>query len=173
MNAVEKLIAAALFTAALMSNAQAGDFRAWLLADAPAWAQDARAAEPVQLDWSAEACLACHNGARGRHITVNSAESSMGYGEFGSMNHPIGMRYADYAMRDPGGYQPRGALGPEMWLVDGKVTCITCHRLNSDNSRSGFVKASWSGETESRHPVSRELTAGPRETDLCIACHIK
>jgi len=177
MNAVEKLTAATMLAAAFMSTAQAGDFRTWLLSDAPGLAQSSRAAEPVKLDWSAAACLACHNGTRARHVTVTGAGSGTSYGEFGSTNHPIGMRYADFALRDPRGYRPLGALDPEIRLVGGEVTCITCHRLNTDdgNLRSGFIKSAWNanGGDEPRHPVSGELTVGPRETDLCMACHIK
>ncbi len=180
MNALRNIAIAALITLPA-APAQSADFRSWLLADAPAWAQDPRPAAPVRHDWAAEACLRCHNGARATHIAVRRAGSAMQIRGFQTVNHPIGMRYDDSATRKPNGYVPRSALDSAIQLVEGRVSCVSCHQLRLDQHdsapRTGFIKASWDGSNTrgaERCAATAELTVGPRNRDdLCIACHIK
>lgn len=88
------------------------------------------APNPVcELGWAersrtpSRACIACHDG------TASPAPVelfSMGL-PGSSMSHPVDVDYSAAYGRDPEHYLPPGALPPDVPLVDGKVTCTSCH----------------------------------------------
>ena len=129
------------------------------------------------LDHSAQRCITCHNGSRATHIVIKSADSPMQFSSFGKqVNHPVGMSYDSYAARKPRRYTREGSLDSNVVLVNGNVSCVSCHRLKAR------VQSSFSTGTAvnfNEHvPVatqdcsaSGELTVGPKQSDLCIACH--
>jgi hypothetical protein len=57
-------------------------------------------------------CLACHDG---------TAAAALG------PSHPVEVDYARAAMRDPRRYVPASALPREITLVNGNVSCASCH----------------------------------------------
>ena len=150
-------------------------FRSWLLGS-EAQAYTLEDFQP-ELDRIAQDCVQCHDGARATHITVKEANAPLQFSSFGAqVNHPVGMNYDNYAGARMRNYTPRFSLDPNILLVNGKVTCISCHRLKETKVPDSFLAARWD---ESRSVVaalescsaSSEFTVGPRETDLCLACH--
>ncbi|NOY53642.1 MAG: hypothetical protein GXP58_08480 [Deltaproteobacteria bacterium] len=119
-------------------------------------------------------CIACHDGATASLIVVREVGTPIQYRGHQTVNHPIGMSYDRYALAKPNHYTPSDALPQDVRLEEGKVTCISCHKLRpgvldperivdaefSDNAADGCL-AEWGS-----------LTVGPRETDLCLACHV-
>ncbi len=146
-------------------------FRTFLLGpEAQAYPLESGATGPGDTD---QGCMGCHNGVKATNITVKDAEAPMQVRGFQTVNHPVGMYYDDYVQKDPLGYRPRSSLAQEIQLVDGKVTCIACHRLKADESQQlALVQADQEGRDESC-TASKQLTVGTYETDLCLACHIK
>ena len=150
-------------------------FRNWLLGS------EAQAATLTdtwpELDKIAQGCVQCHDGARATHITIKDAETPPQLAISGAqVNHPVGMYYDDYATAMTGRYTPRFSLDPNIVLVNGKVTCISCHRLKETATSDSVAELRW----DEVQPVpidaeycsaSEQLTVGPRETDLCLACH--
>ncbi len=126
---------------------------------------------PTKLDHVAEGCVGCHNGATAIHITVKVAEAPLQIRGVQTVNHPVGMLYDYYTLKKPRGFRPKSTLPSSIRFVDGKVTCISCHTFKDDASQK-FTKtldiANGKGCT-----AGKGLTAGLRETDLCMACHIK
>jgi hypothetical protein len=57
-------------------------------------------------------CLACHDGA-----------AAPGLGE----THPVDVDYARASLRDPARFAPAAALPAEVTLVNGTVSCVSCH----------------------------------------------
>jgi hypothetical protein len=78
-------------------------------------------------------CLACHDGTSGQCL---------------GLSHPVEVDYARAAMRDPGRYVPASALPADVPLVNGRVSCVSCH------------------DGASTHPAH---TVEPAR--LCLACH--
>jgi len=128
-------------------------------------------------DHIAQSCMQCHNGARASHIAIKEASAPLQFSNSGmQVNHPMGMSYDDLAARKAGHYTPRFALDSNIVLVDGKVTCVSCHRLKETEESDGFIEARWDVELSAQANTescssSRELTVGPNTTDLCLACH--
>jgi hypothetical protein len=57
-------------------------------------------------------CLSCHDGA-----------AAPGLGE----THPVDVDYARASLRDPSRYAPAAALPAAVTLVNGAVSCVSCH----------------------------------------------
>jgi hypothetical protein len=82
------------------------------------------------------------------------------------------MSYDEFARRKPREYTPRQLLHSDIRLMDGKVTCLSCHRLRI-KAPVEMVKAGLDRGKSAGCMVSGELTAGPGREGLCRACHIK
>ena len=155
------------------------DFKSWLLEASPATPVVKTNKTNIDLDQSAKTCLSCHNGTYATHITVKGANSPMQMRGFMTVNHPIGMFYDEYVQHKPKAYWPRGILAPEIQFVDGRVTCVSCHQLKDRRANShtqssgGFRTVSLNSNNAESCLSSKHLTAGPRQTDLCLTCHIK
>ena len=104
------------------------------------------------------ACLACHDGTRARHVIARQ-RGELQNTDGMTVNHPVGMDYEQHVLERPTRLRPARTLPEAVRLVDGRVACVSCHR------------------EKPVHPgprgclVTKELTVGPRETDLCLACH--
>jgi hypothetical protein len=160
---------------ALIAGSFGDSFSKWLLgseAEASLLRQD----QPA-LDEVAEGCMQCHNGMRATHIVVKNADSPLQLTSSGmQVNHPVGMSYDDYAVRKPRDYVPRFSLDPDILLVNGQVSCVSCHSLKETDEvgwavdgRLDKVQLAHAGVEDCT--ASGELTVGHTETELCLACH--
>jgi hypothetical protein len=112
-------------------------------------------------------CLECHDGSVGGHVAVKSAAEPLRFDRLANADHPVGMRYDDYYRRQPTRYRSRALLDPDIVLVDGVVTCVSCHRLTTDpGTRPG--KREDGLASRAICPASSELTVA---RNLCMACH--
>jgi hypothetical protein len=145
-------------------------------------------AQPM-LDEIAEGCMQCHNGVQASHIVVKTADASMQFSSSGQqVNHPVGMNYDDYATRRSRAYMPRFSLDSNILLVNGQVSCVSCHRLKETDEAGVLIETHMNENRQDTFDVpgnemqlghinkenctaSGNLTVGPRETDLCLACH--
>lgn len=100
----------------------------------------------VEADGSASECLGCHDGAAA--TTVSSCAVQCG----SKSSHSI---LKDYPPRGKESeYAPAASLAAKgIRLVDGKVTCISCHNLNN--------------------PDKHHLVMDDTGSKLCFACHVK
>ncbi len=90
-------------------------------------------------------CLSCHDGSIGSRsdVGVGYWRHSVDFFSQDRGVHPIGVNYRRAAMKDRK-LRPPEALPSEIRLVDGKVSCISCHdpyssrpmRLSMDNRGS-------------------------------------
>jgi predicted CXXCH cytochrome family protein len=105
-------------------------------------------------DVSAE-CLSCHDGSVGKLsvIGVGNWSHSEGFMSYDSGTHPIGVSYRDAFRKSPDGFRPPSMLDERIKLVNGQVSCISCHNLYA--------------ETPMKLVMSNE------KSRLCLACHIK
>ncbi len=167
------LLVSAIFLGSLAGPATSGNnfggsFRNWVLgSDAKTSAGDM---ELAQLDAITRGCMECHNGEGGAsHIILKSADRPLQIVGALSANHPVGMDYNVLAYREPHSYQSTGSLDPRVLLVDGKVGCVSCHQLRVGE----FQKLASVQMNNSRCSASGQLTVGPKETDLCLSCHLQ
>ncbi len=79
---------------------------------------------PMALDTDSIRCLGCH-GESGDPRGVNVDRHGVLRHNGKSMNHPIGVRYAD-AMRF-GGFRQQTLLSKAIMLPGGRVGCLSCH----------------------------------------------
>jgi len=108
-------------------------------------------------DRMTENCLYCHDGS------ITSKVST----------HPVGIYYEDYVRRHPQDYRSVDYRGPGgIPLVNGKVSCISCHRLKQDPAPSTTSHSMFVAEQDIC-PASKQLNSGVGERGLCVACHIK
>jgi len=180
MGAVRYCVIVFVLNLAAAESAVAGGFseriKTWFFG---AEAQAAMIAyDEPQLDHVGRRCVQCHNGVHATEITVKSAEAPPHYSLSGTqVNHPVGMIYDDYAITKARYFTSRFLLNANINLVDGKVTCVSCHRLKRTEERYSFVDARWEESLSAQATLedcnaSSSLTVGPREEDLCLACHI-
>ena len=174
-----------LLNIAVLTSESAGSssdsFKSWVLDDGSS--ASAAKAETVRLDVSSAECMGCHNGMDSGHIVVKSANSAMQSTTSGRQsNHPIGMKYDEFASSDPGSYRSSATLDLNIRLVGGRVACVSCHQLKNTrgNARHGIsidpylkVSAVTSGSVSNKNTAFSKmtLTVGPRVTDPCMACH--
>lgn len=110
--------------------------------------------QETPIDWVSRDCLICHNGNGGKRIDTAHKGGPGGHtGEMAkiSARHPIGTDYAKASSsRDT--MRKMGELPSSMVLVDGRISCITCH-----------------------DPLNRErfhLAEKVSESTLCFTCHL-
>ena len=162
-----KFLVLAIYLGSFISPvASAGTFRDWLLGSE---AQASTGLEDIQLDSFARGCMECHNGVGASHIAVKDARSPLQISGSMNVNHPVGMDYDEHANRKPRGYRSSASLDPNIVLVGGRVSCVSCHQLKEDEPQQ-IVTAQIG---HSNCTASSQLTVGPKETDLCLSCHIK
>jgi formate-dependent nitrite reductase cytochrome c552 subunit len=127
-------------------------------------------AEKPELDEVAMACLNCHDGTNAILIIAKSANTPMQFSGRQTINHPVGMRYADYAQKISTTLRPKESLDEKIKLVNGRVSCISCHMLREDTADGG-VKIYAASTVLDRCTAGSGLTMGSRQTDLCMGCH--
>lgn len=183
MKVIIKSLVFVLLNIAVLTPVSAGSFsdsfKSWVLDDDTSETK----ADTVNLDIASADCIQCHNGRDSGHIVVKSAKSAMQFTASGRQsNHPIGMRYDEYASSKPASYRSRNTLNPNIRLVDGLVSCVSCHQQKdrSQGARHGvgidpYMKVSntaiGSASVKNIESSKMILTVGPRATDLCMACH--
>jgi predicted CXXCH cytochrome family protein len=95
-------------------------------------------------------CMGCHgNSGESSQVTIGS--NAILRHSSGSANHPIGRSYADAFAA--GGYRPQSMLSKNVWLPDGKISCVSCH--DGYNKKHGKV------------------IVPSRGAGLCYECHDK
>lgn len=129
------------------------------------------------VDRIASDCLGCHDGSMPASEIVRNARGAgtiASTHDFrGDDDHPVGILYVESIRKDPGGYRPPAALNPKIRLVDGRMTCITCHQVK--NEILAFNETSSSAQAmKPQCTATREITMGSlRDDKLCLACHVK
>ena len=121
------------------------------------------------LDRVSSTCLQCHSGETASDIMVGNARASRGFNSHLNASHPVGMLYQDHYMKAPQIYKRPEQVSRNIPLVDGKVSCASCHK-----HKQGLTLASSHRSQRDNNAnciASKELTVGPRQTDLCMACH--
>jgi len=114
-----------------------------------------RGARPVWggLDGESRTCLACHDGGIGGDAAYHGPElrrmAARGVGE-----HPVGIVYDERRPSNPDTrLKPASSLSHAVRLVDGTVSCVTCHSVYSREQSL--------------------LTKNNRGSELCLTCHIQ
>lgn len=126
-------------------------------------------------------CLGCHDGLIATRITTKDADSPMRFSSRGrQVVHPTGMNYDEYAGARATGFRSRQTLDSGIVLIDGSVTCVSCHRLAAGVTTAELAGTdAFNDDYAARDAALRaclasgELTVGPRISDLCLACHVK
>lgn len=68
-------------------------------------------------------CMGCHNKeADGGAMVVSGIVRHSS----GGANHPIGVAYPSFSKNRE--FRPKGMLPKEIWLPNGKVSCVSCHQ---------------------------------------------
>jgi len=108
-----------------------------------------RILDPISME-----CITCHDGtlAGSIHYKVSSMDQGEGR-SVGSINgsHPVGTDYSRYISKRE--YVPSYNLPRNMILMNGKISCVTCHDMLSRNQAYLVV----------------DMTS----SNLCFACHRK
>lgn len=139
---------------------------------ATATSQPSRDPRGDGLDPWSRGCLACHDGIQASYVATRQAGTPAPYDGHRSLDHPIGMRYRDYPARDPRAYRYLLALDPSIVLVEGRVGCVSCHRIKQAPPASaletGSLRLAEANECASSHQLAGDKRAG----GLCLACHL-
>lgn len=104
------------------------------------------------LDSFSAGCLSCHDGRSASNVRSNVVNNpdKKSIMKMLSAKHPIGMDYEKYSEANKN-LKSLDDMGQSISLVEGRVSCITCHDpLNSNQNH---------------------LTITKNGIDLCSACH--
>jgi predicted CXXCH cytochrome family protein len=104
------------------------------------------------LDSFSAGCLSCHDGKSASNVraTVINNPDRKSVMKMISAKHPIGMDYEKYTEINKS-LKSLDEMGQSLNLVEGRVSCITCHDpLNSNQNH---------------------LTVSKNGNDLCSSCH--
>ncbi len=102
----------------------------------------------LRLDQFSLQCMACHESATDG-FDVRISNSGIVRHSDGLGNHSIGAIYADYASKRA--YWPAASLPSEIKLPEGKVSCISCHKVYTQ--------------------VHGDVVITKRGSKLCFSCH--
>ena len=123
-----------------------------------------------ELDWVSKKCVECHNGMEASNITTSSVRILQEYPGQRSQRHPVGVDYERYVRVLPSEYRPMAVLTRDIDFVNGKVSCVSCHRSDTDYSKMLSVPGN-QRDVEVDCPSSGQLNSGPGGSGLCQACH--
>lgn len=110
----------------------------------------------VRLDSATKACMMCHKMDTGKHFGPSHTA------------HLVGMDYVSVAELDPT-LVTAGRLDPRIKLVDGRISCITCHREYDAESH----RVSDEDRNNADAPMYPFLRVDNRGSGLCLKCHKK
>ncbi len=138
-------------------------------------AGDEQRLTPAQLDPESRACMGCHNGSGGRAIALRpvTAPVEMAWeGHLTTVNHSIGMDYAQSYLENRALYTPPAALNPAITLVNGRVGCLSCHLKKREEAGGGEVRVlpaslARAGECTADEALARKVFG----SSLCVECH--
>ena len=102
------------------------------------------------LDSFSTGCVTCHNGIVSRTDTLNFRNNPETRMQMISGKHPIGMDYGRYVASNHNLRKPED-LNPNLVLVGGKVSCVTCH--------------------DPLNPEKNHMALNDRGRALCLECH--
>jgi predicted CXXCH cytochrome family protein len=110
-----------------------------------------------KIDESSTSCLTCHDGSLAQDEGGGIVERSAGIWRHGGAgnrsSHPLGVSYSRAFMENPRAYRQMAALPATVRLPEGKVECVSCHNLYSQNEYL--------------------LTVSNERSRLCLTCHRK
>ncbi|MDP3149582.1 MAG: hypothetical protein Q8N83_10690 [Ignavibacteria bacterium] len=120
-------------------------------------------------DVETEKCMICHDGSIGRSIDVSRNLSLSNVDQFSNAtDHPIGMKYDSIYFQKPDEYVNPRLLTKSIQLVEGRVSCISCHHIVSTlNTTIRFTQTVYN-----QCPVDTKANNMDRKY-LCLACHLK
>jgi hypothetical protein len=160
------------FAQVAVSDTFSERFRKFVLGPDAAALERSKGSMQPDLDEVAAGCMCCHDGTKATQVSVKGPSQGMQFRGARSINHPVGMIYSEKAHKQPHGFKPIHGLGSQIRLVQGKVSCVSCHLLKEGQPPAALKnnpeKSSMNGCT-----ASKKLASGPKGQNLCQACHIK
>lgn len=112
-------------------------------------------------------CLGCHGADAGGAIAATAAGGQWSGVLHGRENHPIGTAYGELVRRRPASYKPPRSLPGDVRLVDGRVSCASCHTLDATSAGHDAARAG----ARDACLATGELAARDAAGGLCTACH--
>lgn len=116
-------------------------------------------------------CLQCHDGVMADDVEILLSGGEPGMGGLHLGKHPVGMKYTDYVIAAPLDYRPLESLSASILLVDGRVSCVSCHRIKQAGET--LVSSQLSAAADNLCIFSSEIKTEVGMTGLCQSCHIK
>ncbi len=114
------------------------------------------------MDKESEGCVSCHEGTVSSHHKLSVCDAE-------DCDHPIGGNYEDLSAGD-NSLRPANALNPAFKLIDGRISCVTCHVPYSNPEKHKAL-----ADLRKRYPIIPDpmLVVDNRGSGLCLACHVK
>lgn len=116
-------------------------------------------------------CMQCHDGVLADDVELQLHGGGSGKAGLHLGKHPVGMDYGDYVKAAPVDYRPLASLSDRIQLVDGRVSCVSCHQTRQKGESIVAVKLNNTAENFCR--VYSQINTGPGQMGLCQSCHIK
>lgn len=113
-------------------------------------------------------CISCHDGSVGQKIMLKSADTPLKFTGHINTDHPVGMRYSEYAQREPRSYVNPTRLDNRIRLENGEVTCISCHQTNVNQ----VTTVTGQIPVDIDCMATGALTVTSKRTGLCMSCHV-
>ena len=112
-------------------------------------------------------CLGCHDGVIAKDMGHNAGESRGG----SLQNHPVGIRYSSSVMGNYREYMPKAVIDERVKLIDGKVSCVSCHQLKDTTTPEPEKAFADEYEPDFSCTSSGKTTVTTDGSALCLSCH--
>ena len=115
-------------------------------------------------------CMQCHDGVSAVDVEITLPGTNTGVTSLHTGKHPIGMFYGDYVRATPLEYRRHDVTNSDISLVDGKVSCVSCH-----TSKQESLQPILTSQTSLKEDTVCLSSAGAKSEPggVCQSCHIR
>ena len=117
-------------------------------------------------------CLSCHDGLTASDIPIGQQSTRTVQTGSSGGSHPIGISYSRAYSGNHDEYVAEASLDPTICLVDGMLSCVTCHERRPVTDKDTIAVVG-NVHISNSCTASKKLVIDNTGSRLCFGCHLK